>query len=235
MEKKKSFWKKPLGILISFIGILAGLATIYGVYNEWFKPNPIEQVAVKIEKNQRRMSELKSVTIPDSLCDEAITEMKNCQQRILAYSKLMYLDFNSNDSTMRILRNLVVMLNVSTYMKGDFNDTMKKIISFGMDLDEYPYWGAIAEDIQKSIRNSEKCQRTLSNLIDQAKGNTNVAISDWVASDEFKEYLDYESYLSINLYEYLNVLQLEWTYHFTEHVKNDLGMYDYTDMLQRTY
>ena len=227
-EQKTSFWKRPIGVISACVTLLAGATTTYIGFIKIFVPDPVEQLVEKIEKNQRRIYQLIPVSIPDSLCDGAIMEIRNCQQRIMAYSKLYNFGISPEYSASQIIGRVMVMLKAGSCVKRDFTHTLIKLKKYGIDEASFSYWNTIVADMTRANDLSEECKQSIKQLSEKSQKDNNPykAIREWIVNDAFVNYFDYESNLCVELYEYLNIMQLEYAYRIPNYLEMELELKD---------
>lgn len=96
-----------LAIIVSLIEIM-----------DYFTPDPIERITNQIEEYQRNINQLEMVSIPDTLINDEIENIRIIQQKLIAYAKIVnsYTPIIAND-TVSIGLQLKKIITVSNASK----------------------------------------------------------------------------------------------------------------------
>ncbi len=213
MNKKESLLEQKKKKWVSWLLILAALATIIstiGFVYDHLVPSPLERLVNKMEKNQEKVLHLQSVNIPDSLMTPAIIDMKECQQRILYYSKLINTEIYPTDDVNVQIAKAKLLLTSCRNMDIDFICSVNLLKQHNVSIDSL-YFQPVVGDYQREMELSPKQLSLLDSLIGRY-GPSKKAISEWASSKEFNEYFTHQTQLTGRFYEFLNILQLEQAY-----------------------
>ncbi len=212
---------KPFPILL---GIIVSAIEI----NDYFTPDPMEQVLAQIEESQKALNELKVVDIPDSLQTDLVKDARILQQKLIAYAKIINScnAIVSNDS-INLQWQLLRFKDVIEASKTTGNSMIDFIGKLGHEhREEFDLSVMYIPNISFNGENFEnELDNTIKKLTNAETYNDKLKlVNTFIASDGVREFIKNRNDLIRSAFEYLNVVQLSLVYNlginYLSHVTN---------------
>lgn len=210
LNKSLKFLYEPIPIILGVI------LTVFQI-NDYFTPDPMEQVLIQIEESQRALNELKVVDIPDSLKTDLVKDARILQQRLIAYAKIInscnaiYSDNNLLDQQWRLM--CINNASQAAIAAGNsMTDFIKKIsIKHRDELDlSVMYTPNISFDTRSLENEQDNAIKKLKNA--KAYSDKLEIVNDLITSDAVREFIKNRNDFIRSAFEYLNVVQLSLVY-----------------------